>query len=239
MKTKPHLSVVLPVFNESERLHNIYKIAKYVKSQPISSELIIVNDGSTDTTQELLENYAKKLGFSIISYTPNQGKGYALKTGILAAHGTYRLFLDIDLATPIEEYEKFRVYEKKYPVLIGSRRVNGARIAIHQPTVRELMGRFFTLLSQIILGLSITDFTCGFKCFHEKAAINIFSKTTIRRWGCDPEVLFIANKLGYHIKEIPITWKHDDRTRVKFPRDIIISFFELLKIRYNDIIGRY
>jgi len=240
MKTeKPTLSVIIPVYNESKRLHNIEKIASYLKKQSFTSEILIVDDGSTDTTKQLLQKFAKTLHFQCISYNRNMGKGYAIKTGMLKAKGTYRLFIDVDLATPIEDYAKCIPYEKEYQVIIASRRINGSKILIHQPKLRELMGKFFTLLSQIILGMRIRDFTCGFKCFHENAAKEIFSLATINRWGFDSEILFIAKKLGYAIKEIPVTWKNDTRTRVKFPQDIITSLLELLQIRFNVVVGKY
>lgn len=236
---KPELSVIIPVFNEEKRLSNLEKVLFYLERQKFESELIVVNDGSLDSTQNLLEKYYKKNKFKIISYKKNRGKGFAIKTGMLAAKGRYKLFTDIDLSAPIEEIERFMLHIKKNPVVIASRRIKKAKLITRQPKIREFMGSFYTSLSQRILGLDISDFTCGFKCFNSDAANNIFSKTKIERWGFDPEILMIATELGYNILEIPIIWRHDPNTKVKFPQDIFKSFHELLKIRIYSMRGYY
>lgn len=235
---KIYLSVIVPVFNEKERLENISKIDIFLKKQKFKSELIIVDDGSNQESKKLLKKTKNKYGFKLISYTKNMGKGYAVKKGVLSSTGTYILFLDIDLSTPIEECSKF-FKKNDNIVVIGSRRIFGSKLLTRQKRSREIMGSFFTLLSQKFLCLNISDFTCGFKYFHGKAAKNIFLKTTINRWGFDPEILFLAKKLGYKITEVPITWKDDPHTRVKFPQDVFRSLFELFKIRVNDFFGIY
>lgn len=228
---KTFLSVIVPVYNEVERLSNLLVIDKFLKKQKFKTELIVVNDGSTDKTLQKLKSFFQKN--KIFSYFPNKGKGFAIKTGMLAAKGQYRLFTDIDLSTPIDEFQKFGPYLNKYDVLIGSRKLNSSTVIVHQPLIREYLGKGFTQLSRIILQMDISDFTCGFKCFSKKAAEEIFSKQKINRWGFDSEILFLSKIKGLKIKEIPVKWLNDNRTRVKFPGDLIRSFYELLQIRYN------
>ena len=139
----------------------------------------------------------------------------------------------------MEEFSKFYPYLKKYDILIGSRKLKGAKLINRQPIIREYLGRGFTLLSRIILGVNISDFTCGFKCFSKQAAEKIFTRQKINRWGFDSEILFIAKNKGLKIKEIPVKWSNDERTKVKFPDDLIRSFSELLQIRYNHFKNLY
>lgn len=236
---KPYLSIIVPVFNESKRLQNLSNIFDYLKMKKFTHEVIIVNDGSMDNTLELLKQINKKYKFTILSYEKNRGKGYAVKTGMLRANGKYRLFIDIDFSTPIGELDAFLKYINSYDVVVASRRLPQSRVLVHQPYIREFMGHAFTKLSQYILNISISDFTCGFKCFSSKAAKDIFSCSRIERWGFDSELLFIAHKLGYSIKELPVHWKDNAHTKVRFPGDAMQSFAELVTIRINDLKGMY
>ena len=227
-------SLVVPCYNESTRVDNIVKILEYLRGLDKPWELIVVDDGSTDDTLDKLKSLKKKLDFRLISYKNNRGKGYAVKTGMLAATGEFRLFMDVDLSTPINEIETFSQFVGQYDVIIGTRKTKGAKVLVHQPILREYLGVVFTLLSQLILNTWVSDFTCGFKCFSRGAAQRIFGNTRIFRWGFDSEALFLARKYGFSIKELPVTWKNDERTRVHFPNDIISSLSELLAIRYFD-----
>ena len=233
------LSVIVPVFNESGRIHNASSIADYLNRQDFSSELVIVDDGSTDNTLEIVQNSPSNPNRSIISYKPNRGKGHAIKVGMLTSRGKYRLFTDIDLSTPMKEFHKFLPHLEGNDVIIGSRRIEGARVLRHQSTVRESLGRGFTCLSNLTLKLTASDFTCGFKCFSRSAAEKIFPKMTIDRWGFDSEILYIAKKQGLSVKEIPVNWENDPHTKVRFPHDLIRSFLDLVEIRYNDLQKKY
>jgi|SRR3989344_2392735 len=236
---QPYLSIVIPVYNEERRVKNLTQIIPYLKKQKYSWEVIVVNDGSTDKTETKLEQLKKKLKFEVISYIENRGKGVAVKSGMLKAVGKYRLFLDIDLSTPINEFDKFLPQIKKYDIVIGSRKMRGSNVVIRQPVIREILGRIFTFLSQKVLGVNISDFTCGFKCFSGKAAEEIFSKQTINGWGFDSEILYIGKSKRKSIKEMAVEWKNDPRTRVKFPNAIIYSLLELIKIKINSYRGLY
>ncbi len=231
-KPPVYLSVIVPVYNEVGRLGGLATIIEYLKKQAWRSELIAVNDGSTDATARRVKlQCGKKV--QIISYPVNRGKGYAVRRGMLAAQGKYRLFVDVDLSTPIETVGQALKLIQKSDVVIGSRRASGAQILVHQSWLREALGRMFTKLSQIVLDVPVSDFTCGFKLFSKEAAQEIFSRSSIRRWGFDSEILFIAKRLGYQIREIPVVWTNDLRTRVKFPQDLIQSLVDLVKIRYT------
>ncbi len=237
-KNKLFLSIVIPVYNEEVRLKNLPEISQFLKKQSFKSELIVVNDGSTDKTLSLLKKYKNNFPFQLISYGTNYGKGYALRRGILAAAGEYVLFCDIDLSTPLSELKKF-LQHKHVDVIIGSRKIAGSRVKIRQSALRQHMGEFFTFLSQVATQQSISDFTCGFKLLKKEAAKKLFSNSKINRWGFDAEIIFLCKKYGYTLYEIPVEWKNDALTRVKFPQDIIRSFQELIQIRLNDITGKY
>ena len=235
MKAEPiFLSIIVPAYNESKRIHNLDDILRYLGKLKESWELIVVNDGSQDDTLQKLESFKRKSNFKVISYATNRGKGYAVKAGMLAASGKFRLFCDIDLSTPIEEIRKFKPFLEKADVVIGTRKLKGAKVILHQSFLREYLGKGFTLLSQLILNTWVSDFTCGFKCFSGPASEKIFNKTRIFRWGFDSEVLFLAKKYKLMTIEVPVIWKNDPQTRVRFPRDLINSFGELIAIRYYD-----
>jgi dolichyl-phosphate beta-glucosyltransferase len=231
-------SIVVPCYNESNRVGNIVKILQFLHGLDKPWELIVVDDGSTDDTLDKLKSLKKKSDFRLISYRNNRGKGDAVKTGMLAAVGKFSLFMDIDLSTPISEIKTFSQFVDQYDIVIGTRKVRGARVVVHQPILREYLGVVFTLLSQLILNTKVSDFTCGFKCFSRIASKRIFRKTRIFRWGFDSETLFLAKKYGFSIKEVPVEWRNDKQTRVRFPGDIISSFGELLAIRYFDWVKR-
>lgn len=236
---KYFLSVIVPVYNEEKRIKKLVEIVAYLKKQRFLWELIVIDDGSLDHTKRKLTQLKKKLRFKLISYYPNKGKGAAIKEGMLFASGKYRLFLDVDLSTPLTEFDKLLPHLKKYDIVIGSRKMKGSDVKIRQPVTRELLGRTFTFLSQQILQVKISDFTCGFKCFSEKAAKDIFSKQIIEKWGFDSEIMYIGKNRRFSIKEIPVIWRDDPRTKVKFPQDIINSLHELLRIRLNSKQGLY
>ncbi len=232
------LSVIIPVYNEAGRVHHLEHVAGFLKQQKYKSELVVVNDGSSDNTRYLLGKLARTWGFKVISYSKNRGKGWAIRTGMLAASGQFRLFTDVDLSTPIEEIEEVIRRLPQAPVIIGTRKNGRAKVLVHQPKLRELLGKGFTFLSQVILGVKVSDFTCGFKCFSAPAAKDIFLRMKIERWGFDPEILYLAHKLKFKIKEIPVTWANDRQTKVRFPQDMISSFLELLTVVVNDKIKK-
>jgi len=235
------LSIIIPLFNEESRVEKaVGELEKYLSVQDFSTQVIFVDDGSTDKTVRKIKELKPKFDFEITSYRPNRGKGYAIKKGVASARSDYLFFCDVDMSTPLQEFNKFLPFiRKKIPVIIGTRKAAGAKIIKRQPYLRQKMGEVFTMLSNILLGSSISDYTCGFKCFSGEASEKIFSLAKINRWSYDSEILFLANKLGFKITEVPVVWKNDSRTKVNLFRDIIESFTDLLRIRLNDRAGHY
>lgn len=239
MANTPYLSVIVPVYNEASRIDNLKKIAAFLAKQTYLTELIVVNDGSTDDTPKLLKKLQVEHPFKLIGYPKNRGKGYAIKRGMLSAQGQWHLFTDLDLSVSLEVMPKLLEMSKLHHIIIGTRRLSNSEIVEHQSRMREIFGRIFTAFSQWWLGLSVSDFTCGFKCFSQQASQDIFSQLKIERWGFDSEILFIAQQIGYEIGELPVKWKNDPRTKVKFPQDVLRSLLDLIEVRYHFWRGRY
>jgi dolichyl-phosphate beta-glucosyltransferase len=229
----------VPIFNEEKRAHNLKTLWSFIKNKQYIKELIIINDGSTDNTKNILIDFQKTTKCIVVSYRKNKGKGWAIRKGIEKARGTHVVFMDVDLSTPPKMLGELKKVIQSKDIIIGTRKNREAVLSKRQPKLRENMGKLFTFLSQTILSIQISDFTCGFKCFSIKAAKHIFKKQQIKRWAFDSESLFLAHKYGYSIGEIPVEWKDARGTKVRFPQDAISSFFDLLKIRINDLFGRY
>ncbi len=234
-----YLSVIIPAYNEEKRLpKTLEEIDKYLRKQDYDYEILVVNDGSKDKTVEIAKGLISKIKNLIVTgYKKNRGKGYAVRFGMLEAKGDYRLFTDADNSTSIDHVEKiWPEFKKGFDVIIGSRDIKGAVLDPPQPWIRKLiLGEGFKLYRKIIIGLrGIEDTQCGFKCFTKKATEKIFQKCRINRFAFDPEILVIAKKLGYEIKEIPIYWKNDPESKVKF-KSIIKMALDLIKIRLNLI----
>ncbi|MBI3342376.1 glycosyltransferase family 2 protein [Candidatus Curtissbacteria bacterium] len=239
---KIKLSVVVPCYNEHRRFaEGLSHYYSFLKKQNYSWELIFVNDGSSDDTSELIRAAQKKNpNIKIVDYRNNRGKGYAISQGIKKAQGQYILFTDLDHSVDIKTInEFFKYFENGDQVVIGSRRVKGAKLAVRQKPFREFLGRGFTLLVNILIMSGIKDCTCGFKAFENKAAKEIFNKVSIFDWAFDAEIIFICKKKGIHFAQAPVTWKDASGSKVRLKKDVIYSFLGLLKIRLNDLKGRY
>lgn len=237
-----YVSLIIPAFNEEARIgKSLDRMLSFLRSQPYGSEIIIVDDGSQDHTVDV----AQKIGqaseqLHILMNGRNCGKGGAIQSGMLRARGDYLFFSDADLSVSIEALPLFlSELEKDSDVTIGTRQGAGARIEVRQPFYREFMGRVFTRLSNRILGLRISDFTCGFKGFRRDAAHDLFSQQRLKDWSFDAEVLYLACLKGYRVKEIPVSWRDDRATKVRLWRDVFTSFLGLLRIRLNHYLGRY
>ncbi len=236
------VSVVIPCFNEGKTIfQNIVKINGYLAQNFPEYEIIAVNDGSTDNTLSELRIVQQEAPVQLINNEQNKGKGKAVKDGILASRHKIVMFLDADLAVPIEELEKFlEKLEKESDIVIASRFVPGLKILRPVLWHRKIMERIFRILRMIILNSwKIKDTQCGFKVFREDAAKRIFSVATINRFAFDSEIIFIAKKLGYSIKELPITLQNPPLSHVRILHDPINMFFALIKIRFNDLKGIY
>ena len=231
---KPFLSVIIPAHNEASRLPlTLIDIDKHLDEQEYSYEIIVVNDGSTDHTAEIVRRFLPLIAnLRLIDNEENKGKGAVVRQGMLEAKGLWRLFMDADNSTSIAEFNKMIPYFKSgYDVVIGSRGVKGSRKMPSQPFYKDISGRLGNLVIQLFLLPGIWDSQCGFKCFSEDAAKRIFSLIKIERWGFDAESLVLAKTLGYKIKELPVFWMNDLRTRVKF-KDYLHVLFETVKVRW-------
>jgi len=240
MEYKKEISIIIPAYNEENRIKiTLFSIEKYFHNK--NFEIIVINDGSSDNTLELLNTLKDKLpNLELITYKKNRGKGYAVKKGIENAQGQYILFLDADNSTPIEEFEKLMTEIKKgFDIAIGSRYLEDSDIKIKQSILRILIGRLGNLLIQSLLIKGIKDTQCGFKLFKNLVAKQIFAKQTIDGWGFDMEILAIAQILKYKIKEIPISWLNSTDSRVRPIRDAWRTLNELIKIKINIIKKKY
>jgi dolichyl-phosphate beta-glucosyltransferase len=199
------LSIVIPVYNEEKRIEKtLNKILEYIKIKKIKYEIIIVDDFSKDKTIDVIKKFKEKI--IILKNNKNYGKGYSIKKGIENAKNELILFSDADLATPIEELDKMLGFINKFDIIIASRNLKESKIVIKQPFYRQLLGKTFPLLVRLLLISDIKDTQCGFKLFKNDIAKNIVKLQTINRFCFDVELLFIAKKLGYKIKEIPVIW---------------------------------
>lgn len=235
------LSLIIPAYNEEKRIGaSLAQIIAYFQRNGYSHELIVVDDGSTDSTVEVVKELMAGMQNGRLLCATHGGKGAAVRKGVLSAKGQYVFFTDADLSTPITDLEKFlEQLNQGYKVVIGSRKIAGANVEVHQSWLRESMGKVFTWLTNVILANNISDVTCGFKGFSRPVAQKVFSRQQINGWSFDAEVLFLAQKYGYAIKEVPVHWRNDPGTKVKLLRDTIRSFLGLLKIRANDWRGKY
>lgn len=235
----PTLSLVVPVYNEVGRFEaTLPTIVEFATGATYPVEVLIVDDGSEDETATVARRLLGRVGRMLAE--PHRGKGGAVRAGMLAARGRYRLFMDVDLATPLEfVLPCISRLEAGADVVIGSRRVAASAIERHQPMLRELLGRGYSQLSRSLSGVDVSDFTCGFKGFTSEAAEAIFSRTRVSNWSFDTELLFVAAALGLRIDELPVRWRDDARTKVRLGRDIAGSLAGLVAMRLNRMAGRY
>lgn len=237
-----YLSVIIPAYNEEKRLpKTLQEISGYLSQQDYNYEIIVVNDGSKDRTAEITrEQVGKVENLRLIDNKENHGKGYVVRQGMLEAKGQYRLFTDADNSTSIDQAEKmWPSFKEGCEVVIGSRDIKGAVIAVPQSWLRRRLGDIFNLIVQISSGLwGIWDTQCGFKGFSQKAVEEIFPQLTIDRWAFDVEILVLAKNRGYAIKEVPVVWINSPESKVKL-KGMIKMLLEVFQIRWNLIKRAY
>lgn len=236
---RPSLSIVIPCYNEEDRLpRTLRKTIEFFahSSQDRDVEIIVVNDGSKDDTVKaanaVLKDLPPAITCSIVDYSPNQGKGQAVKKGMVAAKGERILFMDADYSVPMEDLEQAEaLLDRGIDIAIGSRALDGTVLVERQSFLREKMAKVFGLVQRTWLGLKLMDTQCGFKLFTKKAAHTIFPNVKLRSVIFDGEVLWLARKLKFSVQEFPVHWKHDPDSRITYtPKQAVKVFYEMLRI---------
>lgn len=241
--TPTSLTIIIPAYNEETRLPaTLGRIIEYMQTAGWETwEIVVVNDGSADQTAMVAETaHQENAHVRVLRNPGNRGKGYAVRHGMLESKMDWRLLTDADLSAPIEELEKLwnAVKNGGAQVAIGSRAIDRSLIGVHQPGFRETAGKAFNFVMQVFISLHIRDTQCGFKLFRGDAACQVFRRQQIDRFGFDAEALFIAQKLGFRIAEIPVRWDHVDGSKVSMLNGAQ-SFLDLAKIRWYQLAGRY
>ena len=238
-----YLSVVIPVYNEDKSIKNaIQETVKFLNSHPFNYEIIIVDDGSDDSTIKIAEETAEELDSNIIIFKNdvNRGKGYSLKKGIMSAKGEIILFFDADLSTPLKALDEILpFFDQGYDIVMGSRHLPDSEILVRESKIREFAGNIFTKIVFNFFLKGITDANCGFKAYRREIGQKLYSFLTINRWGFDVEIIYIAQKRNYKIKEVPVRWSHDAHSKVKIISAILNTMKELAQIKINNWKGKY
>ena len=244
MENQPYLSVIIPAHNEDKRISKtLLAVDQYLQKQSFDYEILVVSDGSTDKTAEIVEEFKKNItNLKLIDNKENHGKGWVVRQAMLAALGQVRLFMDADNATTLEHFDKMKSsFERGANVVIGSRDkkdVKGAKQAVPQSWAKQQLGNAGNLLIQIFAVWGIWDTQCGFKAFSQQAAQDIFSKAKIDRWGFDIEALALARKLKYKIEIIPVYWVNDPDSKVTL-KGYLRTFKELFQVWWWLITDKY
>lgn len=242
------ISIIIPAYNEETRIApTLDSILQFLSASSYQAEVVVVNDGSSDNTEGYVLSRAaeyRERGFElrVLTNKPNRGKGYSVKRGILEAKGAVALFTDADLSSPITEAPKLLdpIINNQADVVFGSRALNRKLIGEKQPFYRDWGGRVFNFLLRTITGLAFHDTQCGFKAFRRKESLPIFEMQSIDGFGFDPEVLFIAQKLGLRLLEVPVIWNDVPGSKVgNYAVQSMKMTADLLQIRMNDMRGRY
>lgn len=239
--TTPFLSVIIPAYNEANRLPaSLNKVLDYLAQQPYAAEVIVVENGSTDATADIVRAMLADDARLKLMQATTRGKGNAVREGMLAAEGDWLFMADADLSMPISELDRFFPggATPTYDIAIASREAPGA-VRYDEPPMRHLMGRVFNGLVKLLAVPGFQDTQCGFKCFRREVAREVFARQTLTGWGFDVEVLYIARKRGYRIVEIPIDWYYQTDSRVRPVEDTLRMVRELLTVRINDMRGIY
>jgi glycosyltransferase involved in cell wall biosynthesis len=237
---KPFLSIIIPAHNEAQRLPpSLRKIHAFLSEQPYESEVLVIENGSSDDTLAVAHAFLDSMPNLRVFKEEERGKGLAVKRGMLEAEGEYRFLCDADLSMPIEQASRFLPPAvDTCDVAIGSREVPGSQ-RYDEPAYRHLIGRIFNTMVRWLLLPKLQDTQCGFKCFRAEVAQAVFPLQTLDGMSFDAEVLFIARRMGYHIREVPIDWNFDPDSRVRLVQDSLRMGFDLITIRWNALRGRY
>jgi glycosyltransferase involved in cell wall biosynthesis len=236
---EPFLSIVIPAYNEAARIAgSLEAIQNYARGKNFPTETIVVDDGSTDNTVQAASGQA---GIRVLRNGRNRGKGFSVRHGVLEARGELILFTDADLSAPIDETNKLlaAMESSHADAVVGSRALERELIGIHQSPFREWGGRFFNVLVRIFTGLKIHDTQCGFKLFRRETTRRAFELQRVERFGFDPEILFLIQRLGGKIVEVPVRWNHDPATKVHYLRDALHMTLDLVVLRWRVLTGQH
>jgi len=239
---RPLVSIVIPAYNEAARIGNaLDEVLRCVHKRDWHAEILVVNDGSTDGTAAIVEEFSRlHPEVRLLNNEENRGKGFSVRHGMLHAAGQMVMFTDADLSAPMEEAERlFEALRQGADIAIGSRWLERKRQTLKQPFYRQFFGRCFNAITRSVIGLPFADTQCGFKAFRHPVAQTVFQLQRIERWGFDPELLFIALRRGYQIREVPVTWGHDERSRLSYLKDGIKMLQEVAYIRWKAFAGTY
>lgn len=234
----PELTIVIPAYNEEDRIvTTLDQTIAYLGEQTYSSEVLVVSDGSTDRTGDVVRGYTppESVGVQFLEYRPNRGKGYAVRYGMLRANGGIVMFMDADYSVPIQELDKaLNFIEGGFDIAMASRALSGSIINQHQNLPREISAKIYTLIQTVYLGITYKDTQCGFKVFTRRAARELFERQKLQSVIFDPEILWLAKHMGFRVAEFPVTWTHiaDSRIRYDNLRKSLFVFQELFRIRF-------
>ena len=238
--TPPFLSVVIPAYNEESRIGDaLGKVVDYLEAQDYTWEVIVADDGSTDSTAELVEARSLKDGRIKLECLTHHGKGWAVRNGMLSAGGDYRFMCDADIAMPIENLSVFlEKLSEGYDIVIGSRQIEGAR-RFNESALRHFLGRLFNWSVRLIAVRGFQDTQCGFKCMRGDAAQRLFRLQQTNGWGFDVEMLYLALKMNMRVFELPVDWYHDPSSKLRVGIDSLLMIKDTLRVRVRDLFGKY
>jgi dolichyl-phosphate beta-glucosyltransferase len=239
---RPALSIVIPAYNERTRLAaNLPLVEAYLRERALDAEIVVVDDGSTDTTAEAAEAFLRGKRGRLLRSAENRGKGHAVRTGVLAAAGRFVLISDADLSTPIEEHAKLAAVARDHDLdgTIGSRALPDSRVEVHQALPRELLGKGFNRIVRALTSLPFRDTQCGFKLFDRERTRPLFERMCIDRFAFDVELLFLCGRFGLRVEEVPVIWRNDPRTTVSVLTDAPRMLLDVLRVRWRFRRGLY
>ena len=237
---RPYVSVIIPAFNEAGRIiPTLDRVVEHLSDKSYEWEVIVVDDGSTDTTSQIVDDWSRSHPSVRLENAEHRGKGWAVRRGMLSATGEYRFMCDADLAMPIQLLDRFlEQMDTGYQIVIGSREAVGAR-RFAEPVYRHAMGRVFNWVIKLVAVRGFQDTQCGFKCFDEQTALDLFKLQQIPGWGFDVEILYLATRKGLNILEMPVDWYYQTESKVRPGVDSFMMLKETLTIRWNHLRGAY